>query len=184
MKRKAGDIEYELTLKRIKNVNMRIKPDGSISVSAPYGTNRGFIDDFVISRKRFIVAARRRIGQKQPVPEITAPKDAVYARLYDILKNVYTRFSEYCFDLPELRVRKMKSQWGNCRKERGIITLNAYLYGMPTECIELVAAHELSHMVEANHSSAFYAVLAKAMPDWKIHDAELKRWKLQSRASD
>ena len=177
MKRKVGDIEYELTLKRIKNVNMRVKPDGSVSVSAPYGTDRGFIDDFVLSRKQFIAAARRKMSIRQPVPEIAAEKEIIYAKLYDILQKTYNRFSEYGFDMPELRIRRMKSQWGNCRKERGIITLNAYLYGLPTECIELVAAHELSHMVEPNHSSAFYAVLAKAMPDWKIRDAELKRWR-------
>ena len=179
MKRKAGDIEYELTLKRIKNVNMRVKSDGSIVVSAPYRTDRGFIDNFVISRRRFIAAARERIGQKRQVPELTANRDEVYARLYEILKKIYKRFSEYGFELPELRIRKMKSQWGNCRKERGIITLNAYLYGLPTECIELVAAHELSHMVEANHSSAFYTVLAKAMPDWKARDTELKKFRLK-----
>lgn len=178
MKRKAGDIEYELTLKRIKNVNMRVKSDGSIIVSAPYRTDRDFIDDFVISRRRFIAAARERIGQKRPVPEITADKAAIYARLYDILKKVYKMFSGYGFDIPELRIRKMKSQWGNCRKDRGIITLNAYLYGLPDECIELVAAHELSHMIEPNHSQAFYAVLTKAMPDRKIREAELKKWRL------
>ncbi|MCH5212151.1 MAG: DUF45 domain-containing protein [Oscillospiraceae bacterium] len=179
MKRKAGDIEYELTLKRIKNVNMRVRTDGSVSVSAPYGTDRGFIDDFVLSRKRFIAAARRKMSIRQPVPEITADKAAIYAKLYDVLQKTYKRFSEYGFAMPELRIRKMKSQWGNCRKERGIITLNAYLYGLPPECIELVAAHELSHMIEANHSPAFYSVLTKAMPDWKSRDMELKKFRLK-----
>lgn len=178
MKRKASDIEYELTLKRIKNINLRVGSDGQVKVSAPYGTDRGFIDNFVLSRRQFIAAARRRFGQKLSVPEITADKAAIYAKLYNILQKTYKRFSEYGFAMPELRIRKMKSQWGNCRKERGIITLNAYLYGMPLECTELVAAHELSHMVESNHSPAFYAVLAKTMPDWKSRDAELKRWRL------
>ena len=178
MKRIAGDIEYELTLKRVRNINMRVTADGSVRVSAPYGADRSYIDKFVASRKEFIAAARQRNEKRLPAPEITAGKDAVYTCLRDALCRMYERFSEYGFELPELRVRKMKSQWGNCRKDRGIITLNAYLFGLPDRCVELVAAHELSHMVEPNHSPAFYSVFTKAMPDRLEREAELKRWRL------
>ena len=34
---KVGDIEYELTYKNVKNINLRIRPDGTVSVSATGG---------------------------------------------------------------------------------------------------------------------------------------------------
>lgn len=176
MKRCAGGLEYELTLKKIKNVNMRVTADGAIQVSAPYGTDRGFIDRFVASRSDFILRARQKSADKTPVPAFAASKQHLMAKLGGIYKKAYTRFSDGGFAMPDLRIRKMTSQWGNCRKERGIITLNACLYPLPDECIEFVAAHELSHMLEPNHSSAFYAVLDKYMPDWREREEKLKKW--------
>lgn len=35
MKRCAGGIEYELTRKAVKNLNLRLRPDGSVTVSIP-----------------------------------------------------------------------------------------------------------------------------------------------------
>ena len=179
MKRTAGDIEYELTLKRIKNINMRVGSDGSIRVSAPYGSDREYIDRFVLSRREFIADAQRCIGSRTPVPEPDAPRLEIYKRLYAVMKSVYPRFAEYGFAMQQLRIRAMTSQWGNCRRERRLITLNSYLYDMPERLIEYVAAHELSHMVESNHSAAFYAVLGKAMPDHRARERELKNYRLK-----
>lgn len=176
MIRTAGNITYELTLKRIRNINLRVA-GGAVKVSAPYGADREFIDRFVLSKRDIICAALARSEKIHSAPDITVSRETVYGRLYGIYEEIYKRFLKYGFPLPELRIRKMTSQWGNCRRERGIVTLNAYLYGLPDECIELVAAHELSHMVQPNHSAAFYAVLADAMPDWRQRDAMLKRWR-------
>ena len=178
MKRTAGDIEYELTLKRIKNINMRVAADGSIRVSAPYGADREFIDRFVLSRRDFIEKALKRTDSRTPAPEPTGTRLEIYKRLYGVLRSVYPRFSEYDFPMPQLKIRAMRSQWGNCRRERRLVTLNAYLYGLPERLIEYVAAHELSHMVEANHSAAFYAVLGSVMPDHRSRERELKSYRI------
>ena len=48
-------LEIELTKKRIKRMNMRIKePDGRIAISAPYGTPDASVVDFVRSKRRWI----------------------------------------------------------------------------------------------------------------------------------
>ena len=49
-----GDISYLLTRKPVKNVNLRIKPEGQIIV---YPNNSGpieFIDDFIKKNTRYI----------------------------------------------------------------------------------------------------------------------------------
>ena len=40
-------IEYELTYKRVKNVNIRVKQDGKVYVSAPKGTTKIFIEKVI-----------------------------------------------------------------------------------------------------------------------------------------
>lgn len=179
MERKIKNITYELTYKRVKNINMRIGSDGIVKVSAPFGADERFIDDFVWSRRRFIKEAKERTDSRSPVPEPDATPLEIYKRLYAVYKDIYNYcFSECGFDMPKLRIRAMKSQWGNCRRERGLITLNSYLYSLPDRYVEFIAAHELSHMLEPNHSRAFYNVLSAALPDHREREAELKRWKI------
>ena len=62
-------IEYELTRKRVKNLNLRIRADGSICVSAPYFTPQWYIDRFVLSNGDKILAALERRRKKATLPE-------------------------------------------------------------------------------------------------------------------
>lgn len=68
-----GDIiEYTLVRKKVKNVNMRVKADGSVSVSAPNRVPVKFLDDFVRSRYDFIRSSVERLSaeKKNPVSEL------------------------------------------------------------------------------------------------------------------
>ncbi len=69
---------------------------------------------------------------------------------------------------PSLAIRKMTSRWGSCTSERGTIRLNQHLVRLDRELIDYVTAHELAHLLEANHSSSFYAVLLKLCPDFAV----------------
>ena len=88
--------------------------------------------------------------------------------------RLYPRFAPLGVPRPEIRMRTMRSCWGNCRPERGVVTFNARLASVPEACIEYVAAHELTHFLHADHSPAFYAALAEVVPDWKARRARLK----------
>ena len=68
----GGDvIEYTLARKKVKNVNMRVKADGSVSVSAPSRVSAKLIDDFVRSRCDFIRSSVERLSaeSKSSLPE-------------------------------------------------------------------------------------------------------------------
>lgn len=55
-------VEYTLARKKVKNVNMRVKADGSVSVSAPSRVSAKQIDDFVRSRYDFIRSSVERLS--------------------------------------------------------------------------------------------------------------------------
>ncbi len=75
----------------------------------------------------------------------------------------------------EMKLRRMKRQWGNCRST-GVITFNIHLMQTPKECIDYVIVHELAHMVHMNHSKAFHTLVEQYLPQSKEKRTLLKRF--------
>ena len=61
-------------------------------------------------------------------------------------------------------VTNMDKRWGSCSTGDRSIRLSHRLKGMPEHVVDYVLVHELAHLVEANHSKAFWA-LVDAYPD-------------------
>ena len=78
----------------------------------------------------------------------------------------YPRFERYGIKHPQVVVRQMKSRWGSCTTA-GKITLNLKLIQVPKQYIDYVIVHELCHLVQHNHSSDFYKLMRRIMPDWE-----------------
>ena len=57
-------IRYDLQYKKVKNINLRIKPDGSINVSANRRVPQKAIDEFVMSKAEFIIRALDKYKNK------------------------------------------------------------------------------------------------------------------------
>ncbi len=75
---------------------------------------------------------------------------------------------------PKVALKRMPKRWGSC-SVKGRILLNPELIKAPSDCIDFVIMHELCHLIEHNHSPAFYNLLTKAMPDWKKRKAKLEK---------
>lgn len=91
--------------------------------------------------------------------------------MYDLSDRLMDKYlltlSKYHLKKPELTIRTMTGRWGSCTPSKGKITINKNLIYPPHRCLEYVVLHELTHLVEANHSKKFYAIIEEVMPDWK-----------------
>jgi hypothetical protein len=58
-------LTYELEQKSVKNINLRVRPDGSVYASASRSVPVSRVDDFVRSKDGFILAAQQRQCQRQ-----------------------------------------------------------------------------------------------------------------------
>lgn len=182
----AGEkkINYILERKQVKNINLRVRPDGSVKVSASPRADASQIDDFVLSKAEFILKALERFKsaettERQFQEELVKAKSGQESLLADpaifteILDEVYPAFIPYGIARPKLRIRTMKSCWGSCLVNKGIITLNRKLLMKHRECIEYVVVHELCHFIHPNHSKEFYKFMEQFMPDWKERKGRL-----------
>lgn len=84
------------------------------------------------------------------------------------MKEVYEKMShDYIINEPALKIRKMTSRWGSCMPKKNQITLNSQLIHYQERFIDYVVIHEYAHLIQPNHSKAFYAIIEKYMPDYK-----------------
>lgn len=88
------------------------------------------------------------------------------------LEACYPKIEPYGAAYPTLKVRLMKTRWGSC-SSTGNINLNTKLIQVAKPYIDYVMLHELCHLVEHNHSPAFYALMTKVLPDWCTRREEL-----------
>ena len=76
-------------------------------------------------------------------------------------------FKKYGIDFPKVKIKKMKTMWGNCNVKNKTITFNEYLYKANLLGIQYVILHEMTHLLYPNHNNDFYNFLTIHMPDWK-----------------
>lgn len=79
-----GEIPYLLTRKSVKNVNLRIKPEGQVLVSANNSVPIEFIDAFIEKKQRYIFSVLLRYEEKRKLIQ-DIPKRYVSGESYDLL---------------------------------------------------------------------------------------------------
>lgn len=82
----------------------------------------------------------------------------------------------YGFSMGQVRFRKQESRWGSCSGRTRNIQISHRLRGGPHELLEYVLIHEIAHLGELNHSSRFWALVARACPDYAERRNLLRRY--------
>ena len=108
-------IQYELQYKKVKNINLRIKPDGSINVSANKKVPQEVIEDFIISKADFIFCALEKY-KNRPIAEQKQyyTEDELKELILTLCNKVYPYYERRGIEYPEIKFRKMVSRWGSC----------------------------------------------------------------------
>jgi len=73
-----------------------------------------------------------------------------------------------------LSFRDTRSRWGSCSSE-GVLMYSWRLIMAPPAVLDYAAAHEVAHLVEMNHSPAFWAVVARICPDYEDYRGWLRK---------
>lgn len=163
---------YELQYKNVKNINLRIKPDGTIHVSANKRVPKRVIDEFVASKADLILKALEKYENRAEKKYFS--ENEIEAVILKLCEKAYLYFEKKGIKYPQIKFRKMVSHWGSCHTTKGILTFNTNLMYASIECIEYVVLHEFTHFLQANHSKRFYDELSKVCPDWKVLRKRLK----------
>lgn len=172
-----GSMYIPYTLKRsgrARNLRISVHPDGSVEVVAPERLSREAVLKFVESRKDWIFRHVKKANNKNV---IWAEKKLInqYKKQAEVLVNeMGAHFARvYGVEYKSISVRSFRSQWGSCSKEKKI-SFSYQIALLPRELQELVIVHEICHLVELNHSKAFWNLVAKMVPDYLKRRKELR----------
>ena len=105
-----------------------------------------------------------RIDQLYASEVAAALRDMVHA--YEIAMGV---------TVARVSVRSMKTRWGSCTPKTATIRIARELAAYPVECLDMVVAHELVHLLEPSHNQRFHVLLDTYCPDNRSLSQRLKK---------
>ncbi len=73
----------------------------------------------------------------------------------------------------KIAIREQKTRWGSC-SSTGTISYNWQVIMAPAEVMEYLVIHELSHLIEPNHSQQFWRIVKEFDADYVQHRLWLK----------
>ncbi len=140
-------------------------------------------EEFYYLGKKYDVIILNTVSKIEFVDDRVFVKNKTYLNTF--LKNEASRiFNErvkVCYDLfeenipyPKVLIGKMTRKWGYCNKRQKLIKLNFELIKYSIDEIDYVIVHELCHLIEFNHSKAFWKYVKKYKPNYKENQKVLK----------
>jgi predicted metal-dependent hydrolase len=91
-----------------------------------------------------------------------------------ITEMAYDKARNLGVTIHKISLRDTGSHWGSCNA-RGRLSFSWRLAFAPPEVLEYVVCHEVAHLVEMNHSKAFWNIVASICPHWQASRAWLKQ---------
>ena len=169
-----GNIKIEIQRRKIKNMNIYIKPPkGDVLVTVPMRISDEEVFRFLKKKEQWILKNHEKMKNQKTFQqkEISIEqrkwlenKIIEYAMKWEPVMGVHcTGFM----------IRNMKTSWGSCSIHSKKIRINLQLAAKPEECIEYVLVHELCHLLEPSHNERFYYFMDLYLPDWENRKKKL-----------
>ncbi|MDO6587740.1 SprT family zinc-dependent metalloprotease [Salipiger sp. 1_MG-2023] len=132
--------------------------------------------------RQVVPGAGRSVVLSDTRVEVPGAPDRVAARLQGWLRTLARERLAEASDrhaaalgrpYARLTLRDTRSRWGSCTHDGGLM-YSWRLIMAPPEVLDYVAAHEVAHLAEMNHSAAFWAVVEQLYGDWRAARAWLR----------
>lgn len=169
-------MDYTLIRSSRRTMALEITRDGRLLVRAPQCAPQAVIDRFVASHTDWIAAHLEKQRQRaQAHPPLTEDEiAALRQKARDILPGRVAHYAGRMGVAPTgVKITGAKTRFGSCSAKNSLC-FSLYLMAYPDAAVDYVVVHELAHIRHKNHSPAFYAEVARVMPDYRERRKLLK----------
>lgn len=172
------------TLKRYKSsktLRLKIRQDGTVLITAPYGLSQKYIDTFVQEKSNWI-QEKINIFSTLPQPNVKTRKNDYKKYKEDakliVLKHIEKINSHYKFSFGRIAIKNQKTRWGSCSSKKNL-NFNYKIIFLPEKLAEYIVAHELCHLREMNHGEKFWSLVEHTIPNYKKIQSQLQKFKVK-----
>lgn len=151
-----------------KRVRIIVRPGGEVTVTAPLSVSDVRLFQF-LEAKRGWIGEKRRVMKEQQNEDIQGTPEEYQAYREQAKALAEERLAywnqRYGFHWNRVTIRNQKTRWGSCSKA-GNLSFSYKIALLSQEQTDYIIVHELCHLGEFNHSHKFWALVAKAIPDY------------------
>ena len=180
MKIKLNQKEVKYTLrvsKKARHMRLAIYRDGNFVVTVPRNMNSNAIERFIIRKSQWIINKLEYFKSFSGQVLVKNSKKAYLEHKGLALALAQERIAYfnqmYGFKFHKISIKNQKTRWGSCSK-KGNLNFNYKIASLPREMADYIIVHELCHLKEFNHSSNFWDLVAKSMPNYLNLRKQLK----------
>lgn len=166
--------DYRLVRSDRRTLALEVTAEGEVIVRAPRRLSVTDIERFVAAREAWI---KKHLTNPRPrLPEPSAQEEAALkARARQLIPRLVNEYAARLGLSPRyVKITSARKRLGSCNAKGGLC-FSWRLMRYPLPVIQYVAAHEVAHLKELNHSAAFYQVLDTLMPDHRQRACLLKQ---------
>jgi predicted metal-dependent hydrolase len=162
---------YYVRHRRARRYLLRVDHDGRVRVTIPRGGSRRDASRFAAGHLDWIHRQLARVHRGAAgIPERLALRRQA---AQELPRRLTVRAASLGLSVSRVSVRDQRTRWGSCGPN-GHITLNWRLLLMPEWVCDYVLVHELMHLRRRDHSAAFWALVAAAVPRYQDARAWLR----------
>jgi len=174
--------EIEIRRSARRTLSLEVRDDGRVIARAPQRMPAAEIERFARKKASWIAEARERAARR--LEEAGAPPSEAEIAQWkrEARRDLACRLAFWAPRIGvvpgKLSIRFQHSRWGSCAGATHTISLNCQLMRTGEELRDYVVVHELCHLLQPNHSAAFWELVERQLPDYRARRAALHSTRL------
>ena len=163
--------------RRSRHMRLSVASDASVRVSMPWFVSARLADSFLRQKAEWLLEHIKNFeNNPSDLPSATRADYLKYKELArEIAEKKLKHFNvEYGYAWKKIAIRNTKTRWGSC-SAAGNLNFSYRIIYLPEHLCDYIIVHELCHLGQFNHSSKFWDLVARAVPDYKKRRREIKK---------
>lgn len=173
----AVTVQYR-RVRGTKGIRMKISSGDVVRITGNTRARLGDLESFFFLHQSWALEKLRHF-QKFPNPTIKLSESAYRQKKEKARKVVGEKLAlwnqYYGFSWKRVTIRNQSTRWGSC-SSAGTLSFHAALIDLPEDLQDYLIVHELCHLRAMNHSSQFWKLVEKALPNAQARDLRLKKY--------
>ena len=168
--------------RRAKRIRLAVYCDGTVVVTSPFGVQQSIIEKFFSDKKQWVLD-KIRFFQSVDSKAIRTFSHTDYLenkeKALALVRERVEHFNTIIYSSPvnAICIKNQKTRWGSCSGKKNL-NINYKIVFLSPKHQDYIIVHELCHLKEFNHSRRFWALVAKAIPDYLNIKKELRNREL------